>query len=865
MLDEVVKNGVPGILLSPALAFTFFAKETKNAFVPIQLDEQCEHFKHALVPLQPVFDEGLFIPDLQGWQHQMISWKPIGETITDPLLANWFSLAINERLAKESLPTEGWEQAATLMQQKELAIRLASSFTNEEDWLQQIGYNEDTMPFTISLALIEPEKNKEEWQLQTRLFSKKKPYKTVVFPDKMPKAWMSFFERVERIQKSWILLLPWLKKDNQLKTHLTEQEAWRFLTEGCSLLLEHGVNVILPSWWQSIKENKISIRASVTGTPKQSAFLGMDTLVNFQWRFATNNIELSEQDFMKLVEDNRRLINIQGQWMKLDTAFIKHVKSLMEKANKEGLHIKEVLQQALLKDDHKVIEEDNSIFDHIQIEMNEYVQDLTRRLSSIDEVTKVDVPATFNGTLRPYQEQGLSWLIHLKELGFGALLADDMGLGKSAQTIAYLLYGKQTRLLTGPALIVCPTSVLGNWQREIEKFAPSLSVSLHYGGNRKKEALETHFQEADIVLTSYALVALDEEALTDVNWSTIVLDEAQNIKNVQTKQSRAVRRLRADHKIALTGTPMENRLTELWSIFDFLNHGYLGSYTNFTRRFVSPIERDGDKERIDVLKKLIAPFLLRRTKKDEHVQLNLPDKQEQKEYCSLTVEQASLYEQLVKDTLTNVQSLNGIERRGYILMMLNKLKQICNHPALYLKEERAQRLLERSTKVEKLAELIQSIKERGESCLIFTQYIRMGDMLKVFIEKETGEEVLFLNGSVRKNDRDKMIDCFQNGEVKYFILSLKAGGTGLNLTAANHVIHFDRWWNPAVENQATDRAYRIGQKRFVHVHKLITTGTLEEKIDEMLERKQSLNDTIISSENWITELSMDELTALLGG
>lgn len=863
LLPEMIKYGVPGILLSPQLAFTFFMKQTRNSFVSIELDKQCQYFKEQLDELQTVFEDGLFIPDLHGWKEQHIRWKPIDTIIQDSFIADWFSLAINEQLNSQEALSDKWEYASTLLQQKELALRLAQSITNEEEWLEQIGYNEDTTPFTVSLALIEPEENSETWQLQTRLFSKKKPYKTVVFPHKIPKGWEAFIDRVFRIEKSWLLLLPWLSEEAGLKRSLTEQEAWRFLTEGCISLLEHGVDVILPSWWQSLKESKMTIRANVTGTSKKSAFLGMDTLVNFQWRFATNNIELTEQEFIQLVDENRRLINIQGQWMKLDTAFIKHVKTLMEKANTEGLHMKDVLQQALLKEEHQVIEEDTSIFDHVQIEMSEYVQDLTHRLSSIENVQQVTVPTTFHGTLRPYQVQGVSWLIHLKELGFGALLADDMGLGKTAQTIAYLIYAKTYQLLHGPALIICPTSVLGNWQRELEKFSPDLSVLLHYGGNRSKDNLQQSFEQYDVILTSYALVNLDEEALTQVTFSTIVLDEAQNIKNVQTKQSRAVRRLQAQHKIALTGTPMENRLTELWSIFDFLNHGYLGGFSNFNQRFVTPIERDNDDQRIQMLKKLIAPFLLRRTKKDENVQLNLPDKQEQKEYCPLTVEQASLYEQLVKDTLEKVGTLNGIERRGYILMMLNKLKQICDHPALYLKEEYPKNIMQRSTKLEKLFELVTAIQEQGESCLIFTQYIRMGDMLKSFIEQHTGKEVLFLNGSVRKNERDNMIDRFQNGEVKFFILSLKAGGTGLNLTAANHVIHFDRWWNPAVENQATDRAYRIGQKRFVHVHKFITTGTLEEKIDEMLEKKQNLNDTIISSENWITELSMDELKNLL--
>ena len=457
----------------------------------------------------------------------------------------------------------------------------------------------------------------------------------------------------------------------------------------------------------------------------------------------------------------------------------------------------------------------------------------------------------------------MSWLLFLRKYGFGGCLADDMGLGKTVQLISYLLKVKEEGA-SGPALIICPTSVLGNWQKELERFSPDLSVHLHYGpGRLHGEEFVEKASSVDVVLTSYGLTHLDLADFEGLTWSSVCIDEAQNIKNADTKQSRAVRRLKGLHHIALTGTPMENRLSELWSIFDFINHGYLGSGGQFQKRFVLPIERDNEKEKIRQLQALIRPFLLRRTKKDEEVALNLPDKQEQKEYCPLTAEQASLYEQLVHDTLADIDKLSSFERKGIILQMLSRLKQLCNHPALYLKEEQPDDLVERSAKMEKLQELVGSVIDQGESCLIFTQYIGMGQMIQTMIEEEFGVDVPFLNGSVPKHQRDQMIGKFQDHEFPIFLLSLKAGGTGLNLTAANHVIHYDRWWNPAVENQATDRAYRIGQKRFVHVHKMICTGTLEEKIDLMLDKKQSLNDEIIGSEGWITELSTDELHDLI--
>ncbi len=429
--------------------------------------------------------------------------------------------------------------------------------------------------------------------------------------------------------------------------------------------------------------------------------------------------------------------------------------------------------------------------------------------------------------------------------------------------IAYFLHVKESGRQKTPHLIIAPTSVLGNWQRELQTFAPDLSVALHYGPRRiKGDDFAAHYENADVVLTSYGLSHADSEELSSVTWSTICLDEAQNIKNAHTKQSRAIRKLKGLHHIALSGTPMENRLTELWSIFDFMNKGYLGSLTGFHKRYVLPIEKDRDEKRIGQLQQLIRPFLLRRTKRDEEVALNLPEKLEEKEFIPLSAEQASLYEQLVKDTFDHMTSLTGMQRKALILSMLGRLKQICDHPALYLKEEQTELLAGRSVKLEKLLELMTAIRAQNESCLIFTQYIQMGNMMKRLLEKTFGEPVQFLNGSLSKQERDTLVEKFQRKEYPTLILSLKAGGTGLNLTAANHVIHYDRWWNPAVENQATDRAYRIGQERFVHVHKMITTGTIEEKIDAMLESKQTLNDQIIQSENWITELSTQELEEL---
>ncbi|GGO04677.1 DEAD/DEAH box helicase [Saccharibacillus kuerlensis] len=429
------------------------------------------------------------------------------------------------------------------------------------------------------------------------------------------------------------------------------------------------------------------------------------------------------------------------------------------------------------------------------------------------------------------------------------------------------------------SLIICPTSLLGNWQKEIARFAPDLRVMLHYGGNRRTgEAFAAAASDVDVVLTSYATSALDQELLRSFDWLTICLDEAQTIKNAQTKQSTAIRSFRALHKIALTGTPIENRLSELWSIYDFMVPGFLGGPKSFQERFANPIEKEQDEEKITELQKLVKPFMLRRKKKDPNIQLDLPEKNEMKTYIHLTPEQSVLYEQVVKQLLKEMPQLEGMKRKGAILSALTQLKRLCDHPALTagdsvgLEPDEApdlDTLIEQSAKLSRLVAMVKELRAEGERCLIFTQYIGMGEMMQRVLSEELGENVLYLNGSTPRTVRERMIEQFQAKEqppgetTAVFILSLKAGGVGLNLTAANHVFHVDRWWNPAVENQATDRAYRMGQTKDVQVHKFISIGTLEERIDDMLESKQQLSDSVIAgSEGWITELSDNALRDL---
>ncbi|MGG3664481.1 DEAD/DEAH box helicase [Bacillus gobiensis] len=851
------------ILLTPWMAVELLGKSSFNSFCTIHLTEETDSLMETASTIYEFIEDGDFLPDYEAWKNGALRWKD-KDGVLEGFQLEWFSYAVEDYVAFIPSLHEKWE---TVRNRQLHLLEFQSLFLDEQDFLESIGWYEDETPFTVGLRLNEPEFDGDEWKLEQFLRDKKNgDLRFFTGLNKLKKSWQKHADKIAREQDRFGHVVPWLSFDSGM-SQLTEQEAWLFLSEYSETLVNMGVEILLPSWWQIVKESSMMLKAKVSSSPRGESFVGMNALMDFNWQFATGGVELTEEEFNELVAGNRRLVNIRGQWVKIDPEFIKQMKKLMERAEIEGLHMSDVLARELSEQDEENLvgndDEllDSSAFASIQFELSNSLRKMIQKLKNNENLPSYPVPEGFNGKLRPYQEHGVNWLLFLRESGFGACLADDMGLGKTIQMITYLLHVKE-KGQSAPALIICPTSVLGNWQRELETFAPDLKVKLHYGGNRpKEEDFASHYAETDVVLTTYGLSHSDFDELEGVRWSTICLDEAQNIKNAHTKQSRAIRKLIGEHHIALSGTPMENRLTELWSIFDFMNKGYLGSLGAFHKRYVLPIEKDRDEQRIDKLQQIIKPFLLRRTKQDEEVALNLPEKLEQKEYIPLSVEQASLYEQLVKDTFDHMVSLAGMQKKALILSMLGKLKQICDHPALYLKEQ-SELLNGRSEKFTKLIELAGAINEQDESCLIFTQYIQMGEMMKSILEKSFGVPVKFLNGSLSKTERDQLVQQFQNKEFPFLILSLKAGGTGLNLTAANHVIHYDRWWNPAVENQATDRAYRIGQSRFVHVHKLITTGTIEEKIDGMLEKKQSLNNQIIQSENWITELSTNELEEL---
>ncbi|PFA68224.1 ATP-dependent helicase [Bacillus sp. AFS015802] len=802
------------------------------------------------------------------WEEELHGGGPSLKTLTK----NWFQGSLNEAMAS------GGSSAMKRIQKLKdstLTSEELDAYFDEKRWSDWIAGSDEELPFSIGLRITEPLDEDESWELETILRDRKKTSRIIsLTEDTVPPSWKKHLPDVSEEQERWRKMLPILRDtDGSLRTSLGEHDAWDFLSVLSEKLIDLDIEILLPSWWEAMKDAQVLVKAKLknTDTSYRKSFVGLNAMLDFDWRLSMNGVNLSEDDFNQLVDDQRRLVKIRGQWMKLDPAMIRRIQQMMTKAKQEGISIQDMLEQELVPrdDDETELDPDDNEHDpykyaRIQLELNRSMKKMIHQLTNVSTIPLTDTPDSFIGELRPYQQLGMSWMLFLRKFGFGACLADDMGLGKTVQLITYLQHVKETEKPETPSLIVAPTSVLGNWQRELEKFAPDLKVHLHYGSTRAKgESFAAAIKDTDVVLTSYGLSHIDYDELSLVEWTSISLDEAQNIKNANTKQSRAIRKLSGKHHIALTGTPMENRLSELWSIFDFLNHGYLGGFTQYQKNYIAPIEKDEDEAKVKELQAKIKPFLLRRTKKDPEVELNLPEKLEQKEYCHLTAEQAALYEQLVKDTLAKIETLSGFERKGLILQMLNQLKQLCNHPALYLKEPDPKSILSRSEKMQKLKDIVETALESGEACLIFTQYISMGEMIQEVMKEQFDVDVPFLNGSMTKGKRDELVEKFQNGEFPVFLLSLKAGGTGLNLTAANHVVHYDRWWNPAVENQATDRAYRIGQQRFVHVHKLVSSGTLEEKIDAMLMKKQALNDEIIRSDQWVTELSDQDLESLL--
>ena len=658
----------------------------------------------------------------------------------------------------------------------------------------------------------------------------------------------------------WPDLEPALHEVAPTNVALDTDAAFRFLRDAVPALEQAGFGVLSPAWWDQ------RLRLKLTAEPFKewedgSGLFGLDGLCAYEWRIAVGDATLSLSDLRELAAMKLPLVMSRGQWIVLRSEDVEAaLKFFVGRAERGEAPAAELLRESLALDAGR------GELPATEIECTGWLSELLSH-DGERKIRQIETPATFGGELRPYQQRGLAWLSFLSSLGLGACLADDMGLGKTPQTLALLLAereGRKSRKRLGPTLLVCPVSVVGNWRREAERFAPSLRVLVHHGSERSKgRAFTATTRQADLVITTYALAVRDRETLAAAKWERVVLDEAQNIKTNDAKQTRAIRSIAARHRVALTGTPVENRLTELHSIMDFLNPGLLGPAATFKRSYATPIERYRDGDATERLRQATGPFILRRLKTDRSIIIDLPEKIEMRVDCHLTKEQATLYQAVVDEMIEKAEQTTGIERSGIILAALVKLKQACNHPAHLLKDRSA--LEGRSGKLARLEEILVEALAEGDKALCFTQFAEFGHLLRRHLQERLGREVLFLHGGTAQAARDEMVTRFQaDGGPPLMILSLKAGGTGLNLTAANHVVHFDRWWNPAVEDQATDRAFRIGQRRNVQVRKLTCVGTIEERIDMLIVQKKDLAERIVGTgERWITELDTAQLRELV--
>ena len=747
----------------------------------------------------------------------------------------------------------------------------------ESLYLQIMGWSESLktvtgQPWRLFMRLEEPEQEEEEksWALSWHLQSVSDP--SLIIP--ASKVWMpeeaerSWFCKIGSNPRRYLLevlghlasIVPAVARSLEspypTECLLNLEELFDFLQNHVPALIDQGIQIHFPAAWGSLSERP---RLAVKGTLHDSASfsvggqLSLGDLMEVDWSVSLGEDVLTEEELTLLTELKTPLANIRGRWVLLYKdeieKIIDGIQTLPKKIDR---------REALLAS----FSEGRGDIPISEISGSRWLDSVKNILTGKEDIEMLPQPEGFSGTLRPYQSKGLSWMSWLMKFGLGGCLADDMGLGKTVQTLA-MIQTMRMRGETRPALLICPTSVIENWRRETERFLPGTKTLIHHGMKRLKgEKLIHAASESVLVISSYSLLHRDNSLLCGISWCGVILDEAQNIKNPDTRQSRAARSIPADWHLALTGTPVENHVGDMWSIMEFLLPGLLPNRTRFAREFLRPIQA-GEESAMQRIRKITSPFILRRLKTDKAIISDLPEKIESQVFCSLGKEQASLYSAVIASLDEKLCESEGIERKGLVLAAITALKQICNHPAFYLKDQ--SEILGRSGKLVRLSEIAEEMLAAGDRALIFTQYASMGEILKKFLQETFGKEVLFLHGGVSREKRDEMVQKFQESETPppFFILSLKAGGTGLNLTGANHVIMFDRWWNPAVEQQAVDRAYRIGQKKSVQVHYFSCRGTLEEKIEALIESKRAVADSVVGSgENWLTELSDEDLSQL---
>ncbi len=795
------------------------------------------------------------------------------------------SLLASTRFTQKSLKAVDGTFIAQALNGSHLASSASVPITAEtwQQWARWRHHLEDLQReegFTLCFRLHEaPADAPDAWTLQWLAASRKDPSLQVSLGDywTLEGAEKSAFQhrlgqdfeqqlliQIGQAARMYPKLWEGLRTDQPVGVPLARQEALDFLREYAWVLEDSGYRVIVPAWWTPQGRRRVLLRLRA-GSPQAqdrdaaTGYFTLPSLAQYRYELSIGEEPVSEKEWRALVEAKSELVHFRGQWLQLNREQMGKMLEFwkQQEDRDQVMPLAELLRKAASAEE-----------EGFELIYDKALEAMMACLHDAGRMTLPEVPPTFQGQLREYQRRGLAWLHYLEQLGMGPCLADDMGLGKTIQVIALLLMERSVvDYQAGPTLLVAPTSVLGNWHRELQRFAPSLNVLIHHGPQRPKE--EAAFQQSicqrDVIITSYALMRLDSKLFQSRSWDRVVVDEAQNLKNPKSAQTRAILKLGSRQRLALTGTPIENRLLDLWSIFQFINPGYLGTMTQFKQRFERPIQKEEDRARATTLKRLVEPFILRRLKSDKRIIEDLPDKVEHKVYCNLTNEQASLYQAVVDEVQAVLEGVEGIQRKGLILSTLMRLKQICNHPAQFL-QDGSEFTESRSHKLERIVQMIEEVIAEGESLLLFTQFTEIGKALERHFRQHYHYPSFYLHGGTSRRKREQMIATFQDPEnaPSVFVLSLKAGGVGITLTRANHVFHFDRWWNPAVENQATDRAYRIGQEKKVFVHKMVTLGTLEERIDQMLEEKQRLAEGIVGSdESWLTELNDEAFRELI--
>lgn len=805
------------------------------------------------------------------------------DILTHTYTSKAFQKTVSTSLVEQCLNPVPWPQSVGLEQ-----------YQQWQAWRDRIDRTQGEQPFYLCFQLQDPAKAEDAWQLQFQVAPKDDPSLKVsldAYWRMRPKQQKQLKARLGgEFEQTLLLNLGYaariypalwegLETNRPVGITLPLESAFDFLKESAWVLENAGYKVIVPAWWTPKGRARAKVKLKAKGKSlsggenKVKSYFSFDRLVEYEYELAIGGEKVTEKEWNQLVSAKSPLVQFRGQWMELDQDKMEQMLAFWQQQQTENPELSLIEFMKLT-----AASEENDL--EVEFDRQDALADMLSKLRDKGQLQLVADPTTFEGSLRDYQKRGVSWLQYLEELGLNGCLADDMGLGKTVQVIARLVQERelaapqkankkasQKAIRLPPTLLIAPTSVVGNWLREIDKFAPQIKAALHHGGDRASDskAFKQVCREHDVVITSFALARKDAKLINAVGWHRIVLDEAQNIKNPKAALTKAICKFSAPHRLALTGTPIENRLLDLWSIFNFLNPGYLGTQTQFRRSFELPIQKNSDLRQSATLKKLVEPFILRRVKTDRSIIQDLPDKVEQKLFCNLTKEQASLYEAVVKDVEQQLEAAEGIGRKGLILATLTKLKQVCNHPRQFL-QDNSDFTAVRSHKLARLTEMVEEAMAECDSLLVFTQFTELGAALEKYLRQTCRCNTYYLHGGTARKKRESMISAFQDPETppSVFVLSLKAGGVGITLTKANHVFHFDRWWNPSVEDQATDRAFRIGQKKNVFVHKFVAIGTLEERIDEMIEDKKKLAGSIVGAdESWLTELDNNAFRSLI--